>query len=41
MVFFELFLCYFSRLSMLLYLSALFPLGFTLQEKTTRVLLIP
>ena len=41
MVFFELFLYYFSRLSMSLYLSTLFPLSFTLQEKTIRVLLIP
>ena len=41
MVFFELFLCYFSRLSMLLFPSPLLPLSFTHQEKTIRVLLIP
>ena len=41
MVFFKLFLYYFARLSMSLYLSTLFPLSFTLQEQTIRMLLIP
>ena len=41
LVFFELFLCYFSQLSVLFYPPTFFSLSFTLQEKTKRVLLIP